>query len=257
MIQRPQIPPAYRLVTLKSDIDLGPEARRMAVEGADDGTLLWVTRDDKLDCAVILHPDDPLERAVLVSYVAMLGLNDGLGVVVPPMTEVTFSWPNRIEANGAVAGAIGIDVPNEAALGSVPDWLVVYATVAVAPPVGSDAKLRDPASLDKGVTTLREEGCSDVTPADILEAFARHFLTWVNRWQDDGFEPIRARWLQHAPDNGKAVDIDVGGEKVAGTFVGIDDDGSLILDSEGASRRVGLGDVLFASRQGKRARRHR
>ncbi len=237
MIQRPQIPPAYRLVTLASDIDLGSEARRMAVEGADDGTLLWVARDDKLDCAVILHPDEPLERTVLVAYVAMLGLNDGLGVVVPPMTEVTFSWPNRIEANGAGAGAIGIDVPNGAALGSVPDWLVVTATVAVAPPVG--------AALDKDVTTLREEGCSDVTPADILEAFGRHFLTWVNRWQDDGFEPIRARWLHHAPAHGKAIDIDVGGEKVAGTFVGIDDDGSLILDAQGASRRVDLGDALF------------
>ena len=68
MIERPQVPPAYRLVTLTSDIDLGSEARRMAVEGADDGTLLWVTRDDQLDCAVILHPDDPLERAPSAAF---------------------------------------------------------------------------------------------------------------------------------------------------------------------------------------------
>ena len=244
MIQRPRIPPLYRLVTLASDVDLGSEARRMAVEGADDGTLLWVTRDDKLDCAVILHPDEPLERAVLVTYVAMLGLNDGLGIVVPAMTEVTFRWPTRIDANGAGAGAIGIDLPKGAALGSVPDWLVVYVTVAVAPPVGSHAEPRGP-SLDKGVTTLREEGCADVTPADVLETFSRHFLTWVNRWQDDGFELIRARWLHHAPAHGKTIDIDVRGGKVTGTFVGIDDDGALILDSEGASRRVDLRDALF------------
>ncbi len=244
MIARPRIHPAYRLVTLAADVDLGSEARRMAVEGADDGTLLWVARDDKLDCAVILHPDEPLEQAVLVTYVAMLGLNDGLGVVVPAMTEVTFSWPNRIEANGARVGAIGIDLPKGAALGSVPGWLVVYVAVAVAPTMGSVAHLRGP-SRDKGGTTLREEGCTDLTPADVLETFGRHFLTWVNRWQDDGFGPIRTRWLHHAPAHGNTFEVAVRGDKVAGTFVGIDDAGALILDSEGTSRRVGLREALL------------
>ena len=60
-----------------------------------------------------------------------------------------------------------------------------------------------------------------------------------------GFELIRARWLNHVPAHGETIDIDVRGEKVAGTFVGIDDDGSLILDSEGASRRVDFRDALF------------
>ena len=243
MIQRPRLPPPYRLVTLASDVDLGSEARRMAVEGADDGTLLWVTRDDKLNCAVILRPDEPLERSVLVTYVAMLGLNDGLGIVVPAMTEITFRWPNRIEANGADAGAIGLDLPEGVASGSVPDWLVVLVTVAVAPPVGSDAELPGPPP-DSDATTLRWEGCGNLIPVDVLEPFSRHFLTWVNRWQDDGFEPIRARWLHHAPAHGETIDIDVSGEKVAGTFVGIDDDGALILDSEGVSRRVDLRDAL-------------
>ena len=40
MIERPRIHPAYRLVTLAADVDLGSEALRMAVDGADDGTLL-------------------------------------------------------------------------------------------------------------------------------------------------------------------------------------------------------------------------
>lgn len=239
MTQRPRIPPIYHLVTLVSDVELGSEARRMALEGADDGTLLWVARDDRLDCAVILHPDEVLERAALVTYVAMVGLREALGVVVPPMTEVTYTWPNRIEANGGGVAAIGLELPKGAAAGSVPDWLVVFARVAVtAPPaVGSDA--------ESWVTTLREEGCVGLTPARLLETFARHFLAWVNRWQDDGFEPVRTMWLHHAPAQGKTIDIDVEGERVAGKFVGIDDDGSLLLDSEGTVRRIDLRDALF------------
>ena len=129
----------------------------MALEGADDGTLLWVARDDRLDCAVILHPDEVLERAALVTYVAMVGLREALGVVVPPMTEVTYTWPNRIEANGGGVAAIGLELPKGAAAGSVPDWMVVFARVAVTaqPAGGSDA--------EPGVTTLREEGCVGLT----------------------------------------------------------------------------------------------
>ncbi len=239
MIQRPRIPPAYRLVALASDIDLESEARRMAVEGADDGTLLWVGRDDKLDCAVILHPDDPLKRAVLVAYVAMLGLGDALSVVVPPLTEVTYTWPNRIEANGADVATVGIEVPNGAAAGSVPGWLVVFAGANVAPLPTKGSK------VDLSVTSLAEEGCHGVGPAELLEAFARHFLTWVNRWQDDGFEPVRAMWLRHAPAPGETIDIDVAGEPVAGKFSGIGDDGALVLASDGAVRRVDLCDALF------------
>ncbi len=211
----------------------------MAVKGADDGTLLWVGRDDRLDCAVILHPDDPLERAVLVTYVAMLGLGDALSVVVPPMTDVIYTWPNRIEANGGGVAAIEIYLPNGVTSGSVPDWMALFAAANVtAPlPLGSDAKRR--------VTSLREEGCEGLTPAELLETFARHFLNWVNRWQDDGFEPVRATWLHRAPARGEAIEIDVEGERVAGKFSGIADDGALVLDTDGAVRRVDLCDALF------------
>ncbi len=206
----------------------------MAVEGAHDGTLLWVGRDDRLDCAVILHPDEALARAAVVTYVAMLGLRDALGAVGSPMLEVTFAWPNRIEANGGGVAAIGIELPDGVASGSVPDWLVLFAAVNVtAPlPLGSDAKRR--------VTSLREEGCEGLTPAELLETFARHFLTWINRWQDDGFAPVRAAWLRHAPNHGEEIEIGVKGERPTGTFAGIDDDGALVLDTEGARRRVDL-----------------
>ena len=38
----------------------------------------------------------------------------------------------------------------------------------------------------------------DVTEVDLLEAFARHLLAWVNTWLDRGFRPVREAWLRHA-----------------------------------------------------------
>ncbi len=239
MIQSPRLPPPYRLLTLAPDTELGSQARRLAREGADDGTLLWIPREEALDCALIVHPQDAAERAVQVMYVAMLGMTEALGIVMPPMTEVTYTWPNQIDANYARVGSIEIDLPEEFVPGSVPDWLILYAKVAVGP-LAPETWVQN-----SGVTSLRDEGLADLTPSDLLETFARHFLSWSYRWHDEGFDPVRAMWLIHAPSQGKEIDIDVGGVQLRGVFSGIDDDGALVLESDGTSRRVDLCGVLL------------
>jgi len=239
MMQNPRLPPLYRLHTLAPDAELGSEARRLAREGADDGTLLWVPRDDALDCALILRPQDAVEQAVQVMYVAMLGLTEALGIVMPPMTEVTYTWPNQIDANYARVGTIEIDLPEEFVPGSVPDWLIVYAKVAIGP-LAPETWVQNP-----GVTSLRDEGLADLTSSDLLETFARHLLSWLYRWHDEGFDPVRTMWLIHATSHGKEIDIDAGGMGLRGVFSSIDDDGALVLESDGTSRRVELCGVLL------------
>ncbi len=241
MIQSPRLPPPYRLLTLDPDTELGSEARLVARDGADDGTLLWVPAAEALDCALILHPEDAVERELLVMYVAMLGMTEALGIVMPPMTEVTYTWPNQIDANFARVGAIEIDLPPEFVAGSVPDWLILYVKVAIGP-------LPPETWVEKaGVTSLRDEVLADHTPSDLLETFARHFLSWSYRWHDDGFDPVRAMWLIHAPSLGKEIDIDVAGVQLRGVFSTIDDDGALVLESDGTTRRVELRGVLFGA----------
>ena len=186
-----------------------------------------------------LRPEVAVERAVLVMYVAMLGMTEALGIVMPPMTEVTYTWPNQIDANYARVGTIEIDLPAEIVPRSVPDWLILSANVAVGP-LPPETWVQN-----SGVTSLRDEGLGDMTPSDLLETFARHFLSWSYRWQDDGFDPVRSMWLIHAPSLGKEIDIDVGGARLRGVFSGIDDDGAMKLDSDGTTRRVDLRDVLF------------
>ncbi|MEE8516646.1 MAG: biotin/lipoate--protein ligase family protein [Alphaproteobacteria bacterium] len=240
MIQPPRVPPAYRLVALAPDAEVKSKARQMAAEGAEDGTLLWRARDDMLDCAVILHPDEVFERAMLVTYVAMLGLNDAFSIVVQPMTEVTLTWPNRVDANGAGVARIGVELPGDATAGSVPKWMVLLAHVNVAPPTAGGAK------IDLKVTSLAEEGCQDLTAGALLEIFARYFLNWVNRWQDDGFDPVRTMWLRHAPGHGEKIELELAGERISGTFDGIDDDGALVLGGEGDGRPIALHAALSA-----------
>ena len=78
----------------------------------------------------------------------------------------------------------------------------------------------------------------------MLESFARYFLNWVNRWQDDGFAPVKAAWLARAGEIGEPIMLDLGGRQYAGTFSGLDDAGELVLDAPEAPKTVALAAAL-------------
>lgn len=240
MTQRLRIPPVYRLVNLAPDADLDAKALEMAAAGADDGTLLWRDRPDRLEAAVILHPEDALEQAALVAYVGMVGLADGLGAVAPPLLEITFTWPAGINVNGAHLGGLSLALPGDAQPGAVPDWMVLHLAVNIAP------EDREASVIDLGVTYLAEEGCLDVTAGKVLESFARHFLKWVKRWQDDGFDTVRSVWRHYGPDEGDAIELDLAEGRIEGTFGGIGDDGALLLGGEGDGGPIQLLTALSA-----------
>ena len=60
----------------------------------------------------------------------------------------------------------------------------------------------------------------------------------------EGFAPIRAAWLARAHPVGTTLRVRVGDRLVTGTFAGLDDDGTLLLETEDGRRRVLAGDVL-------------
>jgi len=228
---------------LERGADVGAETRRRANAGADPGALLCAAREDVLDCAIVLHPEMPLGQAKLALYVGALGLGAAVGAVAPPMMDVTYHWPNRIDAIMGSVAEIDLILPDSAEPESVPDWLAVRVTAVIGPlPV-------DGMRQDFPRTSLRDDGCVDMTVAELLEAFSRHFLTWINRWQDDGFEPVRALWLRHAPDHGETIEIEVEGKQVSGVFQGIDDDGALVLGQGESTLRVAL-DAALGERTG-------
>src|SRR3546814_4207110 len=94
------------------------------------------------------------------------------------MLEVTYKWPNDVLVHGRKAA--GILLESRGSAGEL-EWLVIGLGVNVAS-FPQDTRL--PA------TSLHFEGCPpEVSEVDLLEAFARHMLAWINRWLDNGFAP--------------------------------------------------------------------
>ncbi len=241
MNQTIALPPIFSIVTLAADADVVAEARRLAEAGADDGTLVWADKDDRLECAVILHPESGHGELAQLVFVAMLGLGDAMGRAAPPLLELTYSWPNRIMVNGGVAARIGLATPENSPGSETPAWLIIHAGVNI------DIPLPEAWDVENPITSLKSQGFEDITAAGLLENYSRHLLTWVNRWEDDGFAPVRSQWLNHLPSRGEAVDIEIAGKSISGTFSDIDEDGAFVIETKGKPRTIGLATAFSAT----------
>lgn len=248
----PILPPAYRLIALESVDSTNEEAKRRAREGAEDGTLIWAQEQTagkgrggrfwtsprgNLYLSMVLRPDCGPAEAAQLSFVAALGLGDAVGSVAPPMVEVRYKWPNDVLFNDR-KGA-GILLESQLAADGGLEWLVLGCGVNVQ---------SYPEGADNTATSLRFEGAPpSLNSVALLEAFGRHFLSWVNRWLEDGFEPIRKRWLTHAKGLGEEIQVRLPKETLHGRFADLDPGGALLLElASGEQRKIAAGEVYFA-----------
>jgi biotin-(acetyl-CoA carboxylase) ligase len=239
MTERPVFPPLLRPFAVTPDRHPFERGLELAAEGAEAGTLLWSTGQDACEGAVVLAPEQPLEPSLPIVLIAMLGLGDALGAMVPPMVAVTFGWPDRIEVNGGVVGGVRFACAATETAEAVPDWLVIGFGIAVR---GLRTEGAAPERFRR--TTLADEGCGEVMTLDLLEAFGRHFLSWINRWQEEGVEPVQKAWLSRATGLGKRVEIRLGDQVRSGTFEGLTETGALRLVREGVAHTIALNEAM-------------
>lgn len=177
--------------------------------------MVWSRDTAAADFAIVLEPEVPLAVAAHMILLAEVALGDSLGALCPPQVGVGYRWPGVILINGAEAGQVCAAVaPIDAGGGDtqLPAWLAIGVRVQLRP----DRRDGEPGEKPN-ITCLDEEGC-DLTRSQIIGSFARHFLTWLNIWTDDGFRPVRAAWSPRLfrPDGGAPAELDANGDLVIG-----------------------------------------
>ena len=239
---QPMLPPAYRLVVLATDAAPFDAARSAAATG-DDGDFFWSPRPDRLDCAILLHPELSADQADNLAHVAMVGLGDAVGAQLPPAIGVTFRWPDTLLVNGAVAGGIRLAAAATRNRAEIPDWQVLGISVAIYGDRADPSPGRQPE-----VTTLYDEGAVDLTTVSLAESLSRHLLAWIHRWQEDGFAPVSDSWLSRAEGYREEIDWTLPDGRVSGRFIGLDDGGGALLAGSSGSpsdfRALALGPAL-------------
>lgn len=190
--------------------------------GCDAGLVIYDLAADTLRAAIVFAPDVQLADAAAMLPVCGVGFQNALGALAPPEVGVHLGWDGGVYLNGGRAGHLAMAASgNDTDID--PDWLVVALTLSLWPD-------SDDTGLTPDQTALYAEGCADVAPDQLLEAWVRHTLVGINNWADGGMAKLHSDWsgIAHALEG----EMTVAGR--TGTYIGLDENLGLLLkiDSE-------------------------
>jgi len=153
-----------------------------------------------------------------------------------PLPDVKLKWPNDVLVNGCKICGMLLEKGEG-------DYLIVGIGVNIktAPPLVDTLY---------PCTSLRDVGI-EVEKEVFLRSFMAHFDACVSRWKNEGFAPIRAEWLAHAKGLNEPVTVRMEKGEVEGIFRGVDDCGSLLMETTDGIQKIYAGDVFYTQRKNK------
>ncbi|MEV8467150.1 DUF4444 domain-containing protein [Fluviibacterium sp. DFM31] len=228
----PVFPPLFSGLAVTGATDPFDTARMQAARGCDAGLVVYNVQADRLRAAVVLAPEVPLAQALTMLPLAAVGFQNALGALAPPEVAVHTSWDGALYLNGARCGGLRVAAANDAA-DALPDWLVIGLDLPL-------IELSEDPGLTPDSTALFAEGCVDVHPVHLLEAWTRHMLVWINRWEDGGARVLHDDWRGIARGIGAPLDI----QSRSGTFLGVDEDFGLLLRDAETTHLIPLTTLL-------------
>ena len=247
-----------RLVEIDST---NSELLRLAAGGAPEGTVAVADHQSAgrgrlgrtwsapvgsaLLFSVLLRPALAPADLPLVTLAAAVAMRDAVAAAAG--VEVHVKWPNDLRHGGRKLA--GILSEAHSAHGSV------EAVV-----VGVGLNLRDaalPPDVAARATSLERCGApAGLRRRDVLRVFLDAYDSALGALESGRKDDVLGRYRAACETIGRRVRAQVAGGEVEGTAVGVDDDGSLVVQPDaGASRRVSFGEIehLFDPPWGERA----
>ena len=185
----------------------------------------WLSEAGNLHLSVLLRPAE-LRWPGHWSSLAAVALLDAVRPFAPERGRLRLKWPNDLLLDGGKLAGILV----EAGLAPAP-WLVIGFGVNL---------VRAPDRLDQRAACL---ALSAKPPERVAADLLRTLQEWRGRYAAEGYGPVRAAWLASGHRPGDWLQAGVGGSRVAGSFVGLGDDGSLLLDGPDGPCVVVAGEV--------------
>ncbi|WP_269100059.1 DUF4444 domain-containing protein [Mangrovicoccus ximenensis] len=203
-----------------------------ALMGCDAGLVAWRITAGRLEAALVLAPEVPLGKAMAILPLLGVGFQNALGVMAPPEVAVHLGWDGGIRVNGAACGRFRC-MASTGDPAAVPDWLAIGFSLPLIPDSDRPGDRPDQ-------TSLYAEGCADVAPAALIEAWARHSLSWINRWESGETRALHADWRALVQEIGEEVVQD----GIGGTFLGVDEDFGMLLRDGDTTHLIPLTTLL-------------
>jgi len=231
------------------------EAFRLGMEGAPEGMALVAESQSagkgrmqrvwhsparaNIYTSVILRPRFEASRAPQISIAVGVAVAETLLAYCPE--TVRLKWPNDVLIGGKKVSGILAQMKMS---GGAIDFVVAGIGINV----NMTAAQFSP-DIQKIATSLVVETGREISRLELIISLYENMAKWYKELAQNGFDPVRERWLGLSSMIGEPVTVMFRDESVSGEAVGLDDDGSLILRSSGNETiRVCAGDATLLKR---------
>ena len=183
----PILPPLLNAIEV-SDNPNQNAIERVLSQKAGAGDFFWARSNTTANVAIVLEPEVGRARCLEMVPLTMVAVSDCLAVLLPPQVAIQFRDEKSVVINGGVVGYVEMAMA-ASFQNNVPDWLVISVNLEMVWTQNDG----DPGEHPE-ITVLSEEGWEDPNFEKFIETFARHFLSWMVNWSDDGFDAISRAW---------------------------------------------------------------
>jgi len=212
------------------------EVKRLLGQGACEGTVVragqqtagrgqrgrqWISEPGNLYCSLLLTPQCPLLRASQLSFVIAIAAGETLLPFLAAPGLLAYKWPNDILIQEQKIA--GILIETESKTGQTADACIIGIGINVHTP---------PSHPTYPVTALTCHTKGYIALDSLLSALLDKINHYYHIWQHEGFAPIHHAWEEHAYSLGQNMAIRVGNKEAIGQFIGINQEGALLLKKE-------------------------
>lgn len=189
----------------------------------------WTSPMGNLYVSALLRPNCTPSKAAQLAFVAAVALSEAIDDVIEPSHVKTLKWPNDILIDGKKVSGILLE-------SSLKEKLVDYVVI------GTGVNIF---AAPEGAVGIDEIKRVPVFVNIFRDVYLDKLLGRYREWQDKGFATIREAWLKQAHGLGQDMTIRLPEIAYHGVFKGIDDNGSLLAEVDGAPRVFTAGEVHF------------
>ena len=93
--------------------------------------------------------------------------------------------------------------------------------------------------------SIKQELGLTLSPIDFLYTLADQYTIYDNKINNEGFDLIRSEWIAHAANLEKQIVARLGSTEIKGSFLKIDDNGTLVLKNSNGIKKITAADIHF------------
>ena len=192
----------------------------------------WVSPTGGLWFSVILYPNIPPERGMLVTMTASVAVAQAIKNITD--LDPVIKWPNDVLINGKKVCGILTEIDAEMDK-------INYSIIGI----GVNVNNKIEKNLEKIATSLNQEKGLDVSRLKLIQSILKNFDENYMELKKGNIQRIRKLWFSYANIINKKIRVTGENEVNSGVVVDVDESGCLILDTAHGKLRIVSGDVEF------------